>query len=181
MSSVKKTVLTAMLIALGIVLPMVFHIIPQGFAGRALLPMHIPVLLAGLIVGPFFGFFAGLITPLFSSMITGMPLPGIALYGMMIELSVYGAVGGIIMRIVYTRRLSLDLYISLFVAMLFGRAAAGLAYAFVLFNGSYLFGMWISSYFTTSVPGIILQVLFIPSIVITLERGRLIPKRYPTK
>ena len=56
MSSIKRMVITAMLISAGIVLPMIFHIIPTGLAGRTLLPMHIPVLVAGLIVGPFYGF-----------------------------------------------------------------------------------------------------------------------------
>ena len=179
MSSVKKMVITAMLVALGIVLPMVFHMIPHGLAGRALLPMHVPVLLAGLIVGPFLGFFAGLITPLFSSMTTGMPAAGLSMYSMMIELSVYGAVSGLVMRYVHTRKIVLDLYISLIAAMLVGRIVAGLAQALLLFNGVYVIGLWVTSYFTTSLPGIILQILFVPTIVITLERGRLIPVRYP--
>jgi len=178
-SSVKKMVITAMLVALGIVLPMVFHMIPHGLAGRALLPMHVPVLLAGLIVGPFLGFFAGLITPLFSSMTTGMPAAGLSMYSMMIELSVYGAVSGLVMRYVHTRKIVLDLYISLIAAMLVGRIVAGLAQALLLFNGVYVIGLWVTSYFTTSLPGIILQILFVPTIVITLERGRLIPVRYP--
>jgi len=181
MASVKKTVVTAMLIAIGVVLPLVFHMIPTGIAGRALLPMHIPVLLAGLIVGPVYGFAAGLITPLFSSMTTGMPQAGLALYSMMIELSMYGVVAGLVMRFVHTRRMSLDLYISLVLAMLVGRVVAGLAQAFVLFNGVYAIGMWVTSYFTTSMPGIVLQIIFVPSIVIALERARLIPRRYPNR
>jgi len=180
MTSIKKTSVTAMLIAAGVVLPVIFHMIPTGIAGRALLPMHIPILLAGLIVGPFYGFFAGLITPLFSSMTTGMPPAGIAVYRMMIELSVYGLVAGVVMRIVYTRRIVLDLYISLIIAMIAGRIVAGIAQAFVFFDGMYLIGMWVASYFTTSLPGIILQLVIIPSIVIALERARLIPYRYPS-
>jgi len=181
MSSIKKTVVTAMLIAAGIVLPVVFHMIPAGIAGRALLPMHIPVLLAGLIVGPGYGLAAGLITPLFSSMTTGMPPAGLTLYRMMIELSVYGLTAGLVMRFVRTGRISLDLYIALICAMLVGRVVAGLVQMFVLFDGVYLISMWIASYFTTSMPGIILQILIIPSIIIALERARLIPYRYPVQ
>jgi len=179
MSSAKKTVITAMLIAAGIVLPLVFHMIPAGLAGRVLLPMHIPILIAGLIVGPFYGFFAGLITPLLSSMTTGMPPAGLAVYRMMVELSVYGAVAGFFMRFIYTRRLAVDLYISLIAAMLLGRVAAGLAQAVVLFGGTYAVGLWAAAYFTTSIPGIILQLLVIPGIIMALERGRFIPARYP--
>ena len=181
MSSVKKTVITSMLIAIGVVLPMVFHMIPTGIAGRALLPMHIPVLIAGLIVGPVYGFAAGLVTPLFSSMITGMPIAGLPLYRMMVELSVYGVVAGIAMRFIHTRRLAFDLYISLVAAMLLGRIAAGFVQAIILFGDADFIGIWVAGYFTTSLPGIVLQLIFIPGIVIALERGRLIPMRYPKK
>ncbi|MCL2526908.1 MAG: ECF transporter S component [Defluviitaleaceae bacterium] len=181
MSDIKKTVITSMLIALGIVMPMIFHLIPQGLGGRVLLPMHIPVFLAGLVVGPFFGFFAGLITPLLSSMITGMPAAGIAVYRMMVELSVYGLAAGLAMRLVHTKRLTADLYISLVAAMLAGRIVAGLFQAFVFLGGgsAFVFGLWVSSYFYSSIPGIVLQIIFVPTIVIALERGRLIPTRYP--
>ena len=183
MPDIKKIVITAMLISMGIVLPMVFHMIPQGLGGRVLLPMHIPVLLAGLIVGPFFGFFAGLITPLLSSMMTGMPAAGVTAYRMMVELSVYGLVSGLIMRLVHTRRLTADLYISLIIAMIAGRIAAGVAQALMFFGGggAFVLGLWAAGYFYTSLPGIILQMIVVPSIVIALERARLIPARYPNK
>jgi len=178
MSNSKKNVVTAMLIAVGIVLPVIFHMIPTGLAGRALLPMHIPILLAGLITGPFYGFFAGLITPLLSSMVTGMPPAGLAVYRMMIELSVYGFVSGILMQYVRTRHSALDLYISLIVAMVAGRVVSGLAQAVIFFEGTYAVSLWVASYFTTSIPGIVLQIIVIPSIMLALERGRLIPRRY---
>jgi len=171
---------TAMLIGAGIVLPMLFHIIPAGLGGRTLLPMHIPVLLAGLIAGPFYGFFAGLITPLLSSMTTGMPAAGPVLYRMMAELSVYGAVAGIAMHFIRTKRTTLDLYISLITAMILGRIVAGIVGAFMLFGGeTFALGLWVAGYFTTSLPGIVLQLILIPIIVITLERAKLIPLRYP--
>ena len=182
MTGIKRTVITAMLIAAGIVLPLVFHIIPAGLAGRTLLPMHIPVLIAGLIVGPFYGFFAGLITPLLSSMTTGMPAAGLTVYRMMVELSVYGAVAGFAMRYIFTKRITMDLYISLIVAMILGRVAAGIAGAIMLFGGGvFTLSIWIAGYFTTSLPGIVLQIIFIPGIIIALERAGLIPLRYPAR
>ena len=77
----KQLVLAALCVALGVVLPVAFHSIPN--AGSVLLPMHIPVLLCGLVCGPVYGLLSGILTPLLSSMITGMPasfvtgLPGI--------------------------------------------------------------------------------------------------------
>lgn len=180
MSNIKRLTITAMLIGAGIVLPMLFHIIPAGLAGRILLPIHIPVLIAGLIVGPFYGFFAGLITPLLSSMTTGMPAGGPVLYRMMAELSVYGGVAGLVMQFIKTKRLTADLYISLVTAMILGRVVAGLVGAFMLFGGeTFVLSLWIAGYFTTSMPGIVLQLIIIPIIIIALERARLIPMRYP--
>ena len=182
MSNLRKTVATAMLISLCVVLPMVFHFIPQ--AGGALLPMHIPVLLAGLICGWKFGLITGIAGPLLSSMVTGMPPTGMVPV-MMIELGTYGLVTGILSSVVRTRRIYVDLYVSLIIAMLVGRVISGIARAMFFFGGSlsffgggYTLALWVSSYFITSVPGIIIQLVFIPSLVIVLERARAIPRRY---
>ena len=182
MTRVKKLVITAMLISAGIVLPVVFHMVPAGLAGRVLLPMHIPVLMAGLIVGPFYGFFAGLVTPLLSSMTTGMPLPGFTLYRMMVELGVYGGVAGLAMGFIHTQRMVVDLYIALVLSMLVGRVAAGLASALLFFGGeAFTVALWIAGYFTTSLPGIVLQLVLIPGIILALERSGAIPLRYKKK
>ncbi|MCL2398480.1 MAG: ECF transporter S component [Defluviitaleaceae bacterium] len=176
MTHLKKVVITAMMIASCVVLPMAFHAIPG--AGPMLLPMHIPVLLAGLICGPVFGFIAGLIGPFLSSILTGMPPAGF-MPVMMIELSVYGAVTGIVMKLVHTGRSSLDLYASLLVAMLFGRIVAGIVQALIFFEGTYTMAIWITSLFITSLPGIVIQIVFVPGLVMALEKERIIPLRYP--
>ena len=87
----KQLVLAALCVALGVVLPVAFHSIPN--AGSVLLPMHIPVLLCGLVCGPVYGLLSGILTPLLSSMITGMP-PMAYLPGMLCELSAYGLAAG---------------------------------------------------------------------------------------
>ena len=176
MSYLRKSITAAMLIALCVVFPMVFHSIPR--AGSILLPMHIPVLLAGLVCGPLFGLIVGLTGPLLSSLITGMPPTGIVPI-MMIELGTYGLVAGLMIKWVHTRRLSADLYISLIVAMLIGRVVAGIAQAVYFFDGTYAIGIWTTSYFVTSFPGLVIQLLLIPSLIIALERERVIPLRYP--
>jgi len=155
---------------------MAFHTIPR--AGSILMPMHIPVLLAGLICGPLFGLVVGITGPLLSNLFTGMPPTGIVPI-MMIELGTYGLVAGIMVHIVHTRRISVDLYVSLIVAMLAGRVIAGAAQAIYFFDGTYAIGIWATSYFVTSLPGLVIQLLFVPSVVIALERERVIPLRYP--
>ncbi|WP_411655806.1 ECF transporter S component [Anaeromassilibacillus sp. SJQ-1] len=63
---------TALCIALGLLLPTVFHVFGTG-AGTALLPMHLPVLLCGLLCGWQYGAACGILVPLLSSILTGMP------------------------------------------------------------------------------------------------------------
>ena len=95
LSTVKKSILTAVCIALCVVLPQAFHAIPN--AGAVYLPMHIPVLLCGLICGWQYGLLCGLAGPLLSSLLTQMP-PMAILPAMMLEVAIYGAVCGIMMR-----------------------------------------------------------------------------------
>ena len=91
MSYVKRSVITAACIGLCVVLPMAFHAIPN--AGSLLSPMHIPVLLSGLICGWSFGLLCGLAGPLLSTLITGMPLVAHS-PPMLVELAVYGLASG---------------------------------------------------------------------------------------
>ena len=79
MTSVKKSIITAVCIALCVVLPQAFHAIPN--AGTIYCPMHIPVLLCGLVCGWSYGLLCGIAGPLLSSLITGMPPAAAAFIG----------------------------------------------------------------------------------------------------
>ena len=85
MKNTKHLIFTALCMALGVVLPMAFHMIPN--AGSVMLPMHIPVLLCGLVCGPVLGLICGIFTPVLSSLITGMP--GIILQLLLLPAVVY--------------------------------------------------------------------------------------------
>ena len=176
MNNVKKAIVTAIMIALCVVLPMAVHGIPKG--GIILSPMHFPVLLCGLTCGPIYGFFSGLAGALLSHLLTGMP-PAPVLPGMLIELFFYGLTAGLMMKFVKTGKLAADLYISLVTAMLVGRIAGGLGKALIFARGSYSFAAWASGYFAATMPGMILQLILIPLIYFTLEKANLIPTRYP--
>ena len=176
LSTVKKSILTAVCIALCVVLPKAFHAIPN--AGAVYLPMHIPVLLCGLICGWQYGLLCGLAGPLLSSLLTQMP-PMAILPAMMLEVAIYGAVCGIMMRLVHTKHVYGDLYLSLISAMLIGRILGGVAKALIFAPGSMTMAAWATSYFVTSLPGIVIQLALIPSIVFALEKAHLIPARYP--
>lgn len=175
MSQVKRSILTAACIALCVVLPMAFHAIPN--AGSILSPMHIPVLLCGLLCGGAYGLLCGLAGPLLSSLLTSMP-PMAYLPPMMVELAVYGLVAGILMNYIRTNKLMVDVYLSLIPAMLIGRIIAGAAKALIFAPGAFTMAAWISSYFVTALPGIILQLVLVPAVLIALEKSGLIPPRY---
>ena len=176
MSYVKRSIITAACIGLSVVLPMAFHSIPN--AGRIFCPMHIPILLSGLICGWPFGLLCGLAGPLLSSLITGMP-PMAYLPSMLVELAVYGVVCGLLINLVRTKKLYADLYISLVVALIAGRIVAGIAQALIFSAGSYSMAAWIASYFVTSWPGLVLQLALVPAVVSALMKAKLIPERYP--
>ena len=171
---VKKLVFTAVCSALCLVLPMAFHTIPN--AGSIFLPMHIPVLLCGLICGWPFGFVCGLLGPFISSF-TGMP-PAAVLPSMMVECATYGLVAGLMMKYIHTHHSVADLYISMITAMILGRVVAGFAKAWIFTPGTGAFA-WVTTSLVTGIPGICIQLVVMPAVVLALTRAKLIPNRYP--
>jgi len=159
---------SALYLALAVLLPIAFHAF--GLGGRVFLPMHIPVLLAGFLVGPSSGVIVGLLAPLLSYLLTGMP-PTYAVPLMSLELPMYGLVAGIAYR-----RLHLNIYIALILAMIVGRLMFGL--------GLFVLGMFIdlpytaAAFFSTGgaivsgLPGIAVQIVLIPIIVAAFNRTR---------
>ena len=173
-SNIKRMTLTALCIALCVVVPMAFHVIPN--AGQVMLPMHIPVLLCGLVCGWQYGLLCGILGPLVSSVLTGMP-PAAMLPGMMVECGMYGCVGGLMMEYIHTGSLYADLYISLPVAMLMGRVISGIVKALILTPGL-SFTAWATASFVTALPGISIQLILLPTLIVALTRAGLIPGRY---
>ena len=175
MTTAKRISLCAMCIALCCVLPIAFHSIGLG---GALSPIHIPVLLCGLVCGGGPGLICGLIGPVVSSLLSGMP-PVVSLVRMIPELCTYGLTCGAMMRLRTGRTLS-DVYLSLGTAMVAGRIAGGITSAifYTLTTGVYSIGLWLTGYFAESVPGIVVHLILIPILYVTLEKARVIPARY---
>ncbi|MFH1686018.1 MAG: ECF transporter S component [bacterium] len=157
---------SALYLALAVLLPIGFHAF--GLGGRIFLPMHIPVLLAGFLIGPQAGILVGLLAPILSHLLTGMP-PTYAVPLMSLELPLYGLVAGLAYR-----RLRLNVYLSLVAAMLVGRLMFGL--------GLFVLGMFMDLPYTaavffstggalwTGLPGIIVQTAVVPLIVAAVRR-----------
>ena len=176
MSHIKRLSITALCIALCYVLPIAFHAVGLG---SILSPMHIPVLLCGLVCGGGYGALCGLLGPILSSLISGMP-PALMLVRMIPELCTYGLVAGLAMRYIRCGSLWGDTYISLAIAMIAGRIVGGIATAifFAVTSGTYSIALWATGYFVESRPGIVAHLVLLPVVVFTLEKARLTPARY---
>lgn len=171
MSSKKKNLinlaLAAMFLALALVLPFVTAGIPQ--IGNALCPMHIPVLLCGFVCGPWYAMGIGFIAPLLRFALFAMPpiMPiGIA---MCFELAAYGLVSGFMYK--YLPKKKPYIYVSLIGAMLIGRGVWGAARTVLYGLGKSEFGFaaFIAGAFTNAIPGIIIQIVLIPLLVMMIE------------
>lgn len=176
MTMVKRSIITAVCIALCIVLPMLFHGIPN--AGAVFLPMHIPVYICGLICGWQFGLLCGLAGPGLSCLLTGMP-PVPMVFLMMIELSVYGVTSGLMMKLIHTGKVYGDLYVSQIIAMVVGRVIAAVCSALIFFPSENALAAAVASYVVASWPGTLIQLALIPSVIFALMKARLVPERYP--
>ena len=164
-------IITALMIAAGIILPIIFHAAGGPTAGRTFLPMHIPVLLCGLICGWQFGLACGVITPLLSALMTGMPMMAM-LPGMICELAVYGAVAGILTHFIRAKGIYVSTFISLAGAMISGRLVLGVLNSLIFQAGEYSLQAWVTASFVTALPGIAIQIVFIPAIVIALKKAK---------
>ena len=159
--NIRKLTYTELMIAVGILLPQIFHMLGGTAAGGTFLPMHIPVLLAGLLLGPVSGAAAGVLCPVLSCFLTGMP-PLAMLPFMLLELAGYGAVSGLA-----AKNWKLNSYVSLLLAMAAGRLVNALA----LVTAAFLFHLQappVVSVWTavlTGIPGILIQLVFIPAVV----------------
>ena len=127
-NTVRKMVLSAMFLAIGFVLPMITGQIKE--IGQMLLPMHIPVMLCGLMCGAQYGFAIGLILPIFRAAVFGMPPIYPNSIWMALELAAYGLVIGIVYSLV--KKNTIGVYISLLSSMIAGRIVWGIAKAVLL-------------------------------------------------
>ena len=172
-NTVKKLTLSAMFLAIGLVLPFLTMQIPE--IGMRLLPMHIPVILCGLICGWKYGFAVGAILPLMRSVLFMTPPMFPMAVSMSFELATYGLVVGLLYG--YSRwHCIVALYRSMIVAMLAGRVVWGFA-MFVLLGGiggNFSWQAFIAGAFINAWPGIVIQLALIPAIMVALKRAGLV-------
>lgn len=175
-SLTRDITLSGLFIALGLVLPMLSHMIA---AGNVLLPMHIPILIAGFCLSLPCAAAVGIITPILSSLLTGMPLLFPVLPYMAFELLTYAVVANILYR-----KFKLNSYVSLIISMVAGRIVSSfvvwiLASFFTAKLPSPL--IFLSGIVMKGAPGIILQILIIPPVIFILNRYHLILREAVTE
>lgn len=177
MMSLKKFVLSALFLALGIVLPFFIGQIPA--IGKMLLPMHIPVLLCGLICGWRYGLSVGLILPILRSLLFAFPVMYPTAVAMAFELTAYGTVIGFL----YGRskwQCVKALYRCLLAAMVAGRLVWGgvMVVLMGLGGNTFTWELFLGGALLNALPGIALQLILIPAAMILLDRTKLVPFRH---
>lgn len=155
---------SAMFLSLGIVLPFLTGQIKE--IGDTLLPMHIPVMLCGLICGSKLGFTVGLMVPLLRAATVGMPTIYPNAVWMALELATYGFVIGFLYSSFHKKQMWW-LYCCLIISMISGRIVWGIAKSVLLGISGKVFTIqaFIAGGIIDSLPGIILQLILIPGIM----------------
>ena len=138
--------------------------------------MHLPVFLCGLICSWKYGLVLGFVMPLMRSAIFHMPMMYPNAVAMAFELATYGFVAGYL----YGKskyKCTKALYKSILSAMIAGRVVWGVAEVILLGVNGELFtlSVFISGAFAKAIPGIIIQLILIPAIMVALGRAKLVP------
>lgn len=165
-----KMIWAAMFLAIAYVLPFFTGQIPQ--IGAMLCPMHIPVLLCGFICGWPWGLVVGFIAPLLRSMTLGMPPMFPTAVCMAFELATYGSIAGIFYKLFPKKKKFI--YCALLGAMVIGRVVWGIVMVICMGITGNPFGFpaFIAGAVTNAIPGIIVQIVLIPILVIVLEKEK---------
>ena len=173
-TNLKNLLLSALFLALCMVLPYLTLQVPTF--GSMLLPMHLPVLLCGFVCGPVFGLAVGGIAPLLRSVTLGAPPMMPTAVAMTFELAVYGLLAGLFYKL-FPKKIGF-VYVSLILAMIGGRLAWGAA-SYILYGfgeTAFTFEIFLGGAVVNALPGIILQIVLIPLIVIALDRAKLLKR-----
>lgn len=160
--------LAAMFLALAYVMPFLTGQVPQ--IGSMLCPMHIPVILCGYICGAPWGLVVGFVAPLLRSLTLSMPPLFPTAVSMAFELAAYGFLSGLLYRTLPKKKV--NIYISLIVSMIIGRLVWGLAQLTCMGFDTEKFTLtaFYTGAFSTALPGIILQLVLIPILIIVFEK-----------
>lgn len=170
-SALLKMILASLFLALAYVLP--FFTGQLSEIGSKLCPMHIPVLLCGFICGPFWALAVGFVAPLFRSLTLGAPLLFPRAVCMAFELASYGFIAGLLHKLLPRKKPYI--YCSLLSAMITGRIIWGVAMltCLGLTGKAFTFSAFITGSLVNAIPGIIVQIILIPILVMLLDSPKI--------
>ena len=171
-----RMVLAAFFLALAYVIPFLTGQIPE--IGSMLCPMHLPILLCGFVCGWPWGLIVGLVAPVFRSLLTGgFPPMFPTAVCMAFELATYGAIAGLMHKILPKKKITI--YCSLVIAMLLGRIVWGVAMMICMgaSGGTFTFAAFLAGAITNAIPGIIVQLILVPILVVLIEKSKFLSLR----
>lgn len=166
----------ALFCALGALLPQAFHCF-GAVSGQAFLPMHLPAMCAGLLLGPTAGAITGLVSPLLSYLLTGGSMPIlIKVPFMMLEVATYGAAAAVAFRLF--GRVCRPCFVRTLLAVLCAQLAGRLVNVLTTVMAVYVLGVTHKAVTMTAAlasigagfPGIVIQLLFLPTFLVTLQK-----------
>lgn len=165
-----KALISLGIVALAVVLPQIAHIAVGTQSGVKWLPMYLPVLLGGCLLGVRWGALLGVASPLVSFLITsalGNPMPAAArLPFMMLELAVFALVAGLFAKPI--SRNAFFAFPAVVLAELCGRGIFLLAV--YLFGASTPFTVpMIFGQIVTGIPGLVLNAVIVPAVVLCVK------------
>ena len=160
----KQTLMIAAAVTAAVLFPQLFHLagVMAGtgpLPGRTWLPMHIPVLAAGMLAGPLAGAVLGLLSPLVSFALSGMP-DAARLPFMTSELAFLGLAAGLMYRV------KLPVVLKVLAAQLLGKVIyfAGLI---LLADASF---KTVVMTLKAGLPGLVLQLVSIPLVFMLMKK-----------
>lgn len=166
-----KAFLSTALLTLALLLPQFVHMVFGANGGVQLLPMYLPVLLGGCLLGVRFGLCIGIAAPIVSFTITalsGNPMPTAAkLPFLIVELSVFAVVSG-----TFSKKISSNPYMAIpavIIAAFSGRITFILM-AILLQSTTNLSPALAWTQVQLGLPGILLQIVLVPVTIILLAK-----------
>lgn len=160
-----KALISIGITALAVVLPQIAHLAVGASAGIMLLPMYLPVLLGGCLLGAKWGVAIGILSPLASFFITSMPAARLPF--MMAELAVFALITGLFSSAI--QKNAWMAFPAVILAQVCGRAFFMLSVVmFGKFAGLASAMIW--GQIKTGFVGLAAQAVIVPLMVVALSR-----------
>lgn len=166
-----KSIIAVGLVALSVALPQLVHLVAGAQGGMTWLPMYLPVLIGGCLLGARWGLAIGICSPIISFILTsisGSAMPTLERLPFMIfELAVFSLISG-----AFSKKIAENKWIA-FPAVLFAQIGGRIAFfaSVAIFQNLVSFNLTTIWYqIQSGFIGVIIQALIVPLIIIALSK-----------